>query len=325
MNIRRLKNTKMTEKEMDAHYTALAKGEVQKPSNDFYDRCKGAIVGLFVGDALGQPIEFASKLCHKWVDKMEYGEVWGIPKGAITDDSSMALNIMQGFMDDPEHYDVRNVAKAFVAWMDKGQWSVTGNCFDIGSSCSSGLHAFKATGSVVNGSSYSNGCGGIMRFAPSWMIAVKLGKTLKERLDIMLAINDIDHHNTECDAAVKALASDLDKHLSCKPERTRYLGNWKSWRTPTGSGRAAGCYETALWAFDYTNNFRDAVVACVNLGGDTDSCGAVCGQIAGSYYGYKAIPTEWVDALVWRDKLLAFVDEFLEATIASPKADEDAA
>lgn len=315
MNIRRLKNTKMTEKEMDAHYTALAKGEVQKPSNDFYDRCKGAIVGLFVGDALGQPIEFASKLGHKWIDQMEYGETWGIPKGAITDDSSMALNIMQGFMDDPEHYDVRNVAKAFVAWMDKGQWSVTGNCFDIGSSCSSGLHAFKATGSVVNGSSYSNGCGGIMRFAPSWMIAHKVGKTAMEERDIMLAINDIDHHNAECDAAITALMFDFNRHLADNPERSVNNDEYETWRDATGSGRAEGCYKTAIWAFDFTHNFRDAVVACVNIGNDSDSCGAVCGQIAGSYYGFKAIPTEWVDALVWRDKLLAFVDEFLDATI----------
>lgn len=324
MNIRRLKNTTMTEKEMDAHYTALAKGEVQPMSTDFRDKCKGAIMAAACGDALFQPIEFASKLGHKWIEKMEYGETWGIPLGAITDDTSMALNAMQGFMDDPEHYDVRNVAKAFVAWMDKGQWSVTGNCFDIGCSCSAGLHAFKARGSVVNGSPSSNGCGGIMRFAPSWMIAYKVGKTDAERMDIMLGINDIDHANEECRRTARRMAQAMDDHL-VHNRKTIDKSVYGSWHEATGSGRAEGCYETALWAFNTTNNLRDAILACGNIGNDSDSTAAVCGALAGSYYGFDAIPKEWVDALVWRDKLLAFVDEFLEATIASPKADEDAA
>ena len=53
----------------------------------------------------------------------------------------------------------------------------------------------------------------------------------------------------------------------------------------------------ALWAFNATHNFRDALVAAVNLGGDADTIGAVCGQIAGAYYGYSAIPREWLEAV----------------------------
>lgn len=314
MNIRRLKNTTMTEKEMDAHYTALAKGEVQPMSTDFRDKCKGAIFGLFVADAMGSVIEFSSKLGHHWIDKMEYCSVWNNPKGYITDDGSMALNSMQGFMDDPDNYNVRNVAKAFVAWMDKGQWSATGNCFDIGGSCSSGLHAFKATGSVVNGSSYSNGCGGIMRFAPSWMIAYKVGKTDVERMDIMLGINDIDHANEECRRTARRMANAMDDHL-VHNRKTIDKSVYRSWRDATGSGRAEGCYETALWAFNTTNNLRDAIIACINIGNDADSCGAVAGQLAGSYYGFNAIPKVWLKDLYMFDKLEAFTEKFLDEVL----------
>ena len=43
--------------------------------------------------------------------------------------------------------------------------------------------------------------------------------------------------------------------------------------------------------------FVDAVLTAVNLGDDADTTGAVCGQIAGAFYGYQAIPQKWLDRL----------------------------
>ena len=308
----------MTEAEMDARYNELSNGKEQPQSTDFRDKCKGAIMGLAVADALGSVIEFAPKFGHHWVDQMEECKVWHNPKGYVTDDTSMALNIMQGYLYDPEHYHVRNVAKAFVRWMDDGQWSATGNCFDIGSSCSSGLRAFKRSGSLVNGTDFSRGCGGIMRFAPSWMVEYKVSgdKMANRRMGAMLDINNIDHYNYECIGAISKLANIFNEHL-LDNRRTRELCHYKSWREASGGFDAEGCLETALWSFNYTRNFRDAVVACINIGGDADSCGAVCGQIAGSYYGYKSIPKAWLTDLHDREKIEAFTDRFLDATIAA--------
>ena len=311
-------NTKnsITEQEMDAHYSALENGNIVMQSSDFRDKCKGAIFGSIVGDALFQPIEFSSKLGHPWIDKMTYGKVWHIPAGYYTDDSSMMLCIMQGFLDDPEHYHVRNIAKAFIRWMNEGLWSPTGNCFDIGSSCSAGLGAFSRNGSLVNGSEFSRGCGGIMRFASSWMVEYKVSgnKMASRRLGAMLDINNIDHYNEECIRAIGKLATIYNSHLldNC---RTTEVSAYKTWREATGSGAAYGCLETALWAFNTTHNFRDAVIASGNVGCDTDSVAAVAGGIAGSYYGYDSIPEEWLKALPEREKLEAFVDKFLDATI----------
>lgn len=306
----------MTEAEMERRYAKLKKGKKQPISDSFRDKCKGAIMGTIVGDALFQPIEFSSKFGHPWIDKMTYGKVWGIPAGCYTDDSSMMLCIMQGFLDDPKHNTIHNIAKAFVRWMDEGLWSATGNCFDIGSSCRSGLMAFKRHGSLVNGTPYSIGCGGIMRYASSWMVGYKLAENHDEglRLEVVQAINDIDHANDKCNRAIERITRIYDDHL-LNNRKTVLFSEYSNWRNATGGGDAYGCLETALWAFSTTNNFRDAVIASGNVGGDTDSVAAVCGGISGSYYGFKAIPQEWLEALPEYDRLNGFVDEFLDATV----------
>ena len=55
--------------------------------------------------------------------------------------------------------------------------------------------------------------------------------------------------------------------------------------------------ETVLWALMNTDNYRDCVLTCVNMGYDADSTAAVAGGLAGLYYGFDSIPTEWIDAL----------------------------
>ena len=50
----------------------------------------------------------------------------------------------------------------------------------------------------------------------------------------------------------------------------------------------------ALHCCYWSRSFEDAIVACVNFLGDADSTGAVCGQIAGAFYGYKGIPVNYV-------------------------------
>jgi poly(ADP-ribose) glycohydrolase ARH3 len=58
----------------------------------------------------------------------------------------------------------------------------------------------------------------------------------------------------------------------------------------------------AIGAFVLTHSFRDAVVLAVNLGGDTDTIGAMAGAMAGAYYGYAQIPEGWCNSLENRDK-----------------------
>ena len=64
-----------------------------------------------------------------------------------------------------------------------------------------------------------------------------------------------------------------------------------------GSGYVVKSLEAALWAFHDAKDFREAVLRAVNLGDDADTTGAICGQLAGAYWGESGIPQEWREGL----------------------------
>jgi ADP-ribosyl-[dinitrogen reductase] hydrolase len=68
-----------------------------------------------------------------------------------------------------------------------------------------------------------------------------------------------------------------------------------------GSGYVADSLEAALWCFWRTETYEEAVLRAVNLGDDADTTGAVCGQIAGAYYGVGCIPQDWLISLAMRE------------------------
>jgi ADP-ribosylglycohydrolase len=82
-------------------------------------------------------------------------------------------------------------------------------------------------------------------------------------------------------------------------------GSFRSFGPPEirGSGYVVKSLEAALWAFHDAPNFRVAVLRAVNLGEDADTTGAVCGQLAGAYWGKSGIPATWRDGLAKRDMI----------------------
>ena len=63
------------------------------------------------------------------------------------------------------------------------------------------------------------------------------------------------------------------------------------------SGFAPCSVLTALAIVDCHPRFEEAVVTAVNLGGDTDTVGAMVGALAGARTGLLEIPTPWLDDL----------------------------
>ncbi|WP_297907390.1 ADP-ribosylglycohydrolase family protein [uncultured Parabacteroides sp.] len=59
----------------------------------------------------------------------------------------------------------------------------------------------------------------------------------------------------------------------------------------------------------YFNNFERAVIAAVNHAGDSDSTGAVTGNILGAALGYNAIPQFYKDDLELHDVILHIADD----------------
>jgi len=50
----------------------------------------------------------------------------------------------------------------------------------------------------------------------------------------------------------------------------------------------------------------------VNLGDDADTTGAVYGQLAGAFYGDKAIPESWCSKLASRNLIESFADRLFD-------------
>jgi len=61
--------------------------------------------------------------------------------------------------------------------------------------------------------------------------------------------------------------------------------------------KAVEAVPPAIASFLLTKDFREAVVLAVNLGGDTDTLGAMAGAAAGACYGLTGLPEEWVSVL----------------------------
>lgn len=69
---------------------------------------------------------------------------------------------------------------------------------------------------------------------------------------------------------------------------------WTPERPAPPNGSAMGALAQAVWAVRIRPTFESAVTAVVDLGGDTDSAGAVTGTLAGAVHGLGAIPSRWV-------------------------------
>ena len=70
-----------------------------------------------------------------------------------------------------------------------------------------------------------------------------------------------------------------------------------------GSGWVVKSLEASLWAFHNADSFEEAVLRAVNLGDDTDTTGATCGQLAGAFWGESNIPKSLRSCLARMDML----------------------
>lgn len=60
-----------------------------------------------------------------------------------------------------------------------------------------------------------------------------------------------------------------------------------------------------MWRAD---DFGDGAISAVNLAGDSDTTGAVYGQLAGALWGAGAIPSDWLDRLIDRPTIADLAD-----------------
>ena len=98
------------------------------------------------------------------------------------------------------------------------------------------------------------------------------------------------------------LAIDLAEHSpDGDPDNIHRLG--EGWVAEETLGISLYC------ALKYRRDFSAGVIASVNHRGDSDSTGAVTGNILGALLGYEAIEPRWTERLELRDVILEMADD----------------
>lgn len=281
------------------------------------DRFYGCLIGLAVGDALGTTNEFKKRGSFQPITDIVGGGHFDLKPGEWTDDTSMALCLMESLT--LRGFDPKDQLERYWRWYEEGYYSSTGECFDIGSATREALDRFRRTNEPYCGSTNperaGNGC--IMRLAPIPMYYMDdLAATIKySELSCRTT-----HQAPACIEASKFFGYLLHKALNGY-RRTAILnynqdfelaespvakvmqdiidGKYydKSENEISSDGYVINSLEAALWCFSKTSSFSEAVLKAANLGDDSDTVAAICGQLAGAYYGAHNIPNHWKTCL----------------------------
>jgi ADP-ribosylglycohydrolase len=206
-----------------------------------------------------------------------------------------------------------------------------------GNTCLSALLS-KEKGTIENPVNNSKGCGGVMRVAPAGLaypkeIAFNMGaefaalthghpsgylssgalayiiasiveaSTLEEALEEALAVIKTYEGHEECLVILEKAAELVNSELP-DLEAIKILG--EGWVGEEALAIAVYC------SLKHKDNYKNAIIASVNHSGDSDSTGAITGNILGAYLGLNSIPEEWINKLELREVIIKIADELLK-------------
>ena len=299
------------------------------------DRAIGALVGLAVGDAVGTTLEFQARDSYPPLTDMVGGGPFALAAGQWTDDTSMALALADSLIAF-DGFDERDLMTRFLSWYEDGAYSSTGRCFDVGVTTRQALGRFKSTGDPVAGSTdpMSAGNGSLMRLAP---VAIRYWQDQAVLRDAVARQSRTTHAAPEAVDACVAFAGRLADAIAGKPRSevlgTRIVdlapkiaeieaGSWRGKQRDDvrSSGYVVHSLEAAMWCVARTASFKDAVLLAANLGDDADTVAAITGQLAGAFYGWSAVPRNWLGRLAMQGRIIGMADELFSSASRSGQA-----
>ena len=305
---------------------------------------KSGIWGVIVGDALGCPVQFETRAqvaCAPVTGMIGY-RTFNMPVGTWTDDSALTLALLESIQR-VGTIDLVDIADNFVAWLEDGKFTPFGFSFDIGRGTMNAIQKYEETHDPFNcgGKAPSdNGNGSIMRIMPVVLYCIGRGLPDNAAIDTVHYVSGLTHGHIRAKIAcglyyfmakhivngtgelIDRLQAGLDEGLAF------YHSAMSDWHELTYFARLKDLYtfkkvsegyirttgyvvdtiEAAVWGLITTNSLKEALLKIVNLGGDTDSIAAVAGGLAGLYYGYDAIPAEWLNVIERRDWISQMID-----------------
>ncbi len=279
------------------------------------------IYGLIVADALGVPVEFKSRKLldeNPITDMIGYG-TYNQPKGTWSDDSSMTLCTYDNIV---KNKSLDSLMQDFLNWYNNGYMTPHGECFDIGMTTQRALLNYADGIKPLDcglSDEYDNGNGALMRILP---LAYFKDKNIHDRVELTCDYAKLTHaHKRNIIACVfyvefatlllngydkfkayNKIVCTITKLFADENEIIHYQrlfdGIQNSNREQINStGYVVDSLEASIWSFLTTDSYKDCVLKAVNLGIDTDTIGAIAGGLAGIYYGYDSIPSEWINNL----------------------------
>jgi ADP-ribosyl-[dinitrogen reductase] hydrolase len=256
---------------------------------------------MAIGDALGATVEFmtATEIAAKYGTYREIsGGGWlRLKPGQVTDDTEMALCIAHAIMDSRK-WSVVAVAENFAAWLKKRP-------VDCGDTCRKGIRRFMLHGTLeAPPNEWDAGNGAAMRILPAVLYSYPDQELLRKYI---IEQGHITHNNPVSDAACICLGKMLHHALSgrskmrLRTEADQLTTDFPTFKFEPYRGLATGyVVDTMQTVFHWLfrgRSFEECLVGTVNQGGDADTTGAICGMLAGAYYGMEGIPHRWIKKL----------------------------
>jgi len=288
-----------------------------------HERIVGCFVGAAVGEALGAPFEFLPGGVYRrrfpqpaleGPSEMIGGGAFGWAPGEFTDDTQMALVIAESILTHGR-IDLDDV------WDGWRVWARTSS--DVGATTATALRAEdrRASRELHANWEWTAGNGALMRAFPLALATLHVpepharGVVLEQAASthphpaagwgawfavagMRAAIGAAGGTDGARDAALAAIASQLDVMGACEPEhaprfRTMLDAGWQPDDADVGNGSVWGCLAQAVWSLRRSSDYASAVVEVVDLGRDTDTVACVTGALAGAVHGIGAVPWRW--------------------------------
>jgi ADP-ribosylglycohydrolase len=278
------------------------------------ERAIGAVVGSAVGDALGAPFEFgpAGGFSRRFPgpsgDEMRGGGGWD--PGEATDDTQMAVHLAESLLE-RDGLDLPDVFARFQRWAAAEPKDIGLQTEDV---LSNGMPWDLAAAFHYQINRRAAGNGSLMRATTSAVYFAGDGR--EATMDAGRRIAALTHGDPAAWAGTAIyhellrVALDGGDPLAAVPgalahvtaeHRERYetvlAADWHPGLATESNGAVWPCLGSAVWALRTTSGFEEALRTAVDLGGDTDTVGAVTGGLAGAVYGIGAIPPRWTAPL----------------------------
>ncbi|NCD68840.1 ADP-ribosylglycohydrolase family protein [Mucilaginibacter agri] len=296
------------------------------------DICKSILFGVAIGDAVGVPFEFKSREEIKKmpaIDMVGYG-TYGMPPGTFSDDTSLTFCLAESIA---SGFNLKDIAQKFINWRYNNYWTARNEVFDVGITTQHAIdRLLKGVQPDLAGDfgEESNGNGSLMRILP--LVLHIFNKPIAERYQITKQVSSITHGHVRSAIAcfyylefalgllngsdkfeiynnLQKVIADHLQSLGINTEKTLFdrLLIDRIELIPEEKIRSSGyvlhTLEASIWCLLTTDNYKDAILKAVNLGGDTDTTAAVTGGLAGLLYGYQNIPKSWLTQIARKDDI----------------------